>query len=408
MLKTFSAIKPFIHPTKATIDNFLFKLHYRYTFIILLIGTILVTSRQYIGEHIKCISGTIDDHVVNTFCFIQTTFTVVRHFNNTALETGALFQPGIGPYHSEDEPIKRHAYYQWVPFILFGQALCFLGPHFTWKHWEGGRVKDLVIGFKMAGLSRYIHQKLKFGKVEIPTIEETELRVMDIRREIKYRMRLNTWWGIHLMLAEWMNLLNIVFQIWWTNVFLGGQFYSLGPKLLSENWDNKMDILDVIFPKVTKCHFNKFGASGSIQRHDILCVMALNIINEKIYSILWFWFAFLLLMSILAVSWRMVTLIMYKNKKFSKYVFRFTKSGRLFNEVHLYTVIEKCNFSNWMFLYFLASNLQEYFFKKVVENLAAELSESERRGTRSVEQKPGYSLDSVDSPLLEKGGVKYE
>ena len=25
---------------------------------------------------------------------------------------------------------------------------------------------------------------------------------------------------------------------------------------------------DIVFPKVTKCHFHKYGASGSIQKHD--------------------------------------------------------------------------------------------------------------------------------------------
>jgi hypothetical protein len=29
-----------------------------------------------------------------------------------------------------------------------------------------------------------------------------------------------------------------------------------------------MDTLDIVFPKVTKCHFHKYGASGSIQKHD--------------------------------------------------------------------------------------------------------------------------------------------
>lgn len=53
------------------------------------------------------------------------------------MSAGAIFQPGIGPYETQEEPIKRHAYYQWVPFVLFGQALCFYIPHFLWKSWEG-------------------------------------------------------------------------------------------------------------------------------------------------------------------------------------------------------------------------------------------------------------------------------
>ena len=35
-------------------------------------------------------------------------------------------------------------------------------------------------------------------------------------------------------------------------------------------------------PQVAKCTFQKFGPSGSLQKHDALCVLPLNIINEKV------------------------------------------------------------------------------------------------------------------------------
>ena len=41
---------------------------------------------------------------------------------------------------------------------------------------------------------------------------------------------------------------------------------------------------------MAKCSFHKFGPSGTTERHDGLCVLPLNIINEKIYIFLWFWF----------------------------------------------------------------------------------------------------------------------
>ena len=49
------------------------------------------------------------------------------------------------------------------------------------------------------------------------------------------------------------------------------------------------DPKDEIFPKVAKCIFHKFGPSGSIMRHDALCVLPLNIMNEKIFAFLWYW-----------------------------------------------------------------------------------------------------------------------
>lgn len=52
------------------------------------------------------------------------------------LQRESLPHPGIGPVTDED-PIRHHAYYQWVPFVLFAQALMFYLPHKLWRSWEG-------------------------------------------------------------------------------------------------------------------------------------------------------------------------------------------------------------------------------------------------------------------------------
>ncbi|XP_017872310.1 PREDICTED: innexin inx7 [Drosophila arizonae] len=417
MLGTFSSVKQYLKfdITRVVIDNIVFKLHYRWTFVLLLVATLLITSRQYIGEHIQCISDNVVAPVINTFCFFTPTFTVVRHLNNTALDSGSVFQPGIGPYNRNEDKIKRHAYYQWVPFVLFGQALCFYAPHAIWKYWEGGRIKALVYGLRMVGLTKYLNNdSLRIGKLNIPSMAEVEDRVINIRRTMIDRMRLNQSWGAHLVTAEMLNLLNLCCQIYLTHRFLGRQFLTLGIKVLRERWVDKMDALDIVFPKVTKCTFFKYGAAGSLQEHDTLCVMALNIMNEKIYTILWFWYAFLFTITVLGLIWRLLTLFFYKNVTFTRLSLYWAKPGKL-DGSDLKAVIEKCNFSNWMFLFFLRTNLSEFLFEKVVYHLASEFPNSpihdndindykarerEAAGGSSGKYPPLERLDTVDAPLL--------
>lgn len=63
-------------------------------------------------------------------------FPQVRHFNETLLEKGIIPHPGIGSLNETDD-VRHHAYYQWVPFVLFAQAMMFYVPHLIWRHWEG-------------------------------------------------------------------------------------------------------------------------------------------------------------------------------------------------------------------------------------------------------------------------------
>lgn len=71
-----------------------------------------------------------------------------------------------------------------------------------------------------------------------------------------------------MIFCEILNLLNVCLQIYLTHRFLGRQFLRLGIDFIHDDFMGNMDSLDIIFPKVTKCHFHKYGPSGSIQKHD--------------------------------------------------------------------------------------------------------------------------------------------
>ena len=75
------------------------------------------------------------------------------------------------------------------------------------------------------------------------------------------------------------------------------------------NPEDRADPMNIVFPKVTKCTFHKYGPSGTITRHDGLCILALNIINEKIYVFLWFWFVSVAIFSAMALLYRMLIIL---------------------------------------------------------------------------------------------------
>lgn len=84
-------------------------------------------------------------------------------------------------------------------------------------------------------------------------------------------IEVNRNWAYKMVFCELLNLLHTVLQVYLTHLFLGRQFLNLGRDFLRDDFTGTMDALDIIFPKITKCHFHKYGASGSIQKHDALC-----------------------------------------------------------------------------------------------------------------------------------------
>lgn len=81
-------------------------------------------------------------------------------------------------------------------------------------------------------------------------------------------IEVNRNWANKMIACEILNLSNVVLQIFLTHIFLGRHFLRLGLDFIHDDFDGLMNTLDVVFPKVTKCHFHKYGSSGSIQMHD--------------------------------------------------------------------------------------------------------------------------------------------
>ncbi|KOB76809.1 Innexin [Operophtera brumata] len=61
-------------------DNAVFRLHNIFTTVLLLTCSMIITATQLVGSPIQCIVSGLPTHVVNTFCWITSTFTMPDAF----------------------------------------------------------------------------------------------------------------------------------------------------------------------------------------------------------------------------------------------------------------------------------------------------------------------------------------
>jgi hypothetical protein len=181
MFSSFASLKHLIKIREISIDNFTFKLHYRLTELLLVVGSVMITLYQYWGQPISC--RTTDGEATQSildFCWISSTFTLP---NLTEGRIGKDFiYPGVGGHTGEDE-VKYHTYYQWVSIVLLAQGEfplpvqrhlivekrshecetkhIFQEKKFNSQHYTGAANNLHFYSFKLAALLQF-HLKIQF------------------------------------------------------------------------------------------------------------------------------------------------------------------------------------------------------------------------------------------------------
>lgn len=78
MIDLFMPFRSFLKFGNVCTDNNVFRMHYKITVIMLLVFTLLVTTKQFFGEPIHCIAEgeNIDKDAVNSYCWIYGIYTL--------------------------------------------------------------------------------------------------------------------------------------------------------------------------------------------------------------------------------------------------------------------------------------------------------------------------------------------
>jgi len=296
MIDAFDELKNFLKFDHCKIDNSVFRLHYKGTVLIMACASLLATTGQYIGDPIDCMVTDIPGDMMDTYCWIHSTFSVpTRWVGKQGVD---IPHPGISPTADleEGQEVKYHKWYQWVAFFLFLEVLFFYLPRYIWKSSENGKVKMLI------------------GDLKDPLLDDgaKESQINEIVKYFRLHRGTHSLYAMRFFAMEMINFVNVIGQIYFIDFFLDGEFLKYGTDVFhftGLEHEDRPDPMAVVFPKVTKCTFNKYGPSGTIEKKDGLCVLPQNIINEKMFIFIWFWLVFLAVVTGLYLIFRLSTFL---------------------------------------------------------------------------------------------------
>ena len=208
----FSTIKGHFKLDDVDSDNWLFKLYYKVSFGICLAGSILCAATAYIGDPITCDHKNVPSpDLVRQYCWIHGSYAIEPQYQE---HFGCRTDPGRS--YSDD---VTTAYYQWVVFVLFLNAILFLVPRKIWKVMEGGTIahfgteaKAVFILADGVHAERLVNTYVRFFKV------------------IKYTS--NRYFA-NFVFCELLNIVILIFNFCLTNAFLNYDFTSYGADVVT-------------------------------------------------------------------------------------------------------------------------------------------------------------------------------
>lgn len=319
-------------------DNFIFKLCYRWTVLLLVAFSFLITCRLWFGDSFYCFSNFGDKSYVNTKCYRDTIYT---------LPTKLVVKQQEFPWiDSKFEDYRRYQdYYPWVNLLFLVHAFIFYLPHLLWKSYESGYMYRLT-----SGVQKYLDKEEKRG--------------LELCYLAKYVLVTQGKHKLYVLLYIFSEILNYIIALshtlWLVHFFKVTGVPDFIPYVLS-TWS---DFENFYFPPEGICKLYKMGSSGDLQRHDAFCQLPLNTLFMKMFLFLHAWYILLTILTGLVLLYRVFLLIPSVRAFTSKI------SSPLAERSILKSVCHRLSYSDWFFLTRLQKSMTDIDFAQMIDKIA--------------------------------------
>jgi len=286
------------------LDDSIDRLNYSITTGILLFFALLVASKQHFGSPIQCMvpaefpAGW--DQYVNSYCFVQNTY--------------MLPDDQLVPDDMNERGEAELGYYQWVPFVFLFQAVMFAVPNTIWKvlqrqsHLNFDAVISEAIKIRALSGSERKQRLQELSEFVFASIRSGQ-RQPSLLTKLFFKGRYGSYSIVVYIITKALYVGNIVLQFFFFNYLIGTNYNNFwGIKLLNDINMGEEWAVSTLFPRVTLCDIEQ-RHFGDITRYTVQCVLAINMLNEKLFVFIWFWFAFVGICSTLSLVYYLVMFV---------------------------------------------------------------------------------------------------
>jgi len=292
----------------------------------------------------------------------------------------AVAQHGVATPMNPDELAEEewtfHNYYQWVVFFLCFQAALFYVPKLVWNASEGGLMKAIA-----NGLNKILYKE-----------DDICGRKKSVVDYITTHIRMHNAYVVKYWFCEMLCFVVVIINLYMVNAFLGGEFLSYGTDVLeysNMDQDERVDPMIFVFPRMTKCTFRKFGPSGTVEKHDAFCLLPLNILNEKIFIVQWFWFIGLAVLLGLLIVYRILLIVLPGLRP--RVMYQHNKAVPL-DVFQSFT--NRTSIGDWWIMYVLSKNIDPLIYGDIMSKLAKDLG-AKASGNDYKSSAPVYGTSTV-------------
>ncbi|BFZ15646.1 hypothetical protein BsWGS_18684 [Bradybaena similaris] len=279
----------------ASNDDWVDRLNHVWTVFLLALFAIVVSTGQFVGDPIHCwcpaeFTGAYVDYA-KSYCWIKNTYYI-------PMDTPI-------PIDHASRESEELTYYQWVPLILLFMAFMFKLPNILWRLFNGGSGINLDKIVDMA-------EKTQLGSPDdrdktIDHISKYLDRWLETHREYHWNRlvrakqalarcccffcnkRAGTYLTAFYLFVKVLYVANVISQFFLLNAFLSQDYNLYGFEVLQMLGSSDSEWKESTrFPRVTLCDF-KIRQLQNIQTWTVQCVLPINLFNEKIFIVIWFW-----------------------------------------------------------------------------------------------------------------------